>query len=82
MQLTLPNGILLDNEYGMAKVMNDYARKMVGENCIIFHSKQNDYQSYVMFLDGNPYRESQVAEELAACIDMLALEIKFRGSDV
>lgn len=81
MQIVLPNGVQLDDKKYFADELNKHIKRKKLKNCVAFYSKFNDYEAYLLVVDNKPFSESQKMEDIAACIDMLALEIEFGVTD-
>ena len=69
MQITLQNGIELDNEKFAAPMLNRWANEK-GVDCRIFYTS---LQTYLLVVGETPEFESQKAEDVAVHIDILAM---------
>lgn len=72
---TLPNGVTLDDQYGMAPDLQWRASRLGLEGVRVFLATQSDGRKSYLLVEGEtPTYESQQAEAIYARIDMMAAD--------
>ncbi len=73
------NGIKLYTKNTMVKILNNEIKRQKLEKTQVFFSVHpNGYESYLLVVNGKPYFESQVAEEIGGQIDMLVIGKRYK----
>lgn len=75
--ITLKNGIILDDQKGMAPNLTEWAKQKGLKNTKTFFFKDGTKEGYLLMVGAKPEFESTKAEDMACHIDMLAIEKKF-----
>lgn len=74
---TLKNGILLNDQKGMAPSLTEWAKKKGLKNIKVFFFKDKKKEGYLLVVGNTPEFESSKAEDIACHIDMLAVTKEF-----
>ena len=70
---TLKNGIILDDQKGMAPNLTRWAKDKGLKNRTVFYFKDGEKEGYLLAVGTAPEFESTKAEDIACHIDMLAI---------
>lgn len=71
--ITLENGIILDDQEGMAPSLKEYAEHKKIEDIRVFVANDNGRKSYLLVIGEEPVFENQSSEAVACYIDILPL---------
>lgn len=73
----LKNGIILDDQKGMAPTLTAWAKKKSLKNRTVFYFKDGKREGYLLSNGSTPEFEHTRAEDVACHIDMLSITKKF-----
>jgi len=76
-KITLENGIILDDQEGMAPSLKEYADNKL-KDARVFVTNDNGRKSYLLVIGEKPVYENQSSESVACFIDVLVLLEKDR----